>query len=128
MKKVKAALGLLALGLIFVLSITSAQAIDLSGTWIGKTEVPDMGADEVTLVLKKVENGYSGTISDSLNVVAADTEIKDATIENDVLSFTFPLADGAIITMKLTVSENKLSGQWEHPEGSTGAIEFVLKK
>jgi hypothetical protein len=104
------------------------QAPNLSGTWIGKTEVPNVGTDEVTLVLKKVEKSYSGTITDNQSVINANTEIKDVTIDGERLSFTFNLADGNLITIKLTVAGDKMTGQWEHPEGSTGTIELIRKK
>jgi hypothetical protein len=113
-----------------VLALTgyAQKAEDLSGTWIGKTEVPDIGTDEVTLVLRKVDKGYGGTIVDNQGVIAANTEIKDVTIIGDKLSFTFNLADGNLITIKLILTNDKMNGQWEHPEGSSGAIEFVRKK
>jgi hypothetical protein len=113
-----------------VLALTgyAQKAEDLSGTWIGKTEVPDIGTDEVTLVLKKVDKDYGGTIVDNQGVIAANTEIKEVTIIGDKLSFTFNLADGNLITIKLLVTSEKMSGQWEHPEGSTGTIELVRKK
>ncbi len=106
----------------------SLQAADLSGTWIGKTEVPNVGTDEITLVLKKAEKSYSGTISDNQAVIDANTEIKDVAIDGEKLSFIFSLADGNLITIKLTVAGDKMTGQWEHPEGSTGTIELIRKK
>lgn len=104
------------------------EAADLSGTWIGKTEVPNTGMDEVTLVLKKAEKSYSGTISDNQGVLKADTEIRDVMMDGEKLSFVFPLADGTLLLMKLVVTGDNMTGQWEHPAGSTGAIEFVKKK
>jgi hypothetical protein len=106
----------------------SLQAPDLSGTWIGKTEVPNVGTDEVTLVLKKAEKSYSGTITDNQAVINPNTEIKDVAIDGEKLSFIFSLADGNLITIKLTVTGDKMTGQWEHPEGSTGEIELIRKK
>jgi hypothetical protein len=106
----------------------SLQAADLSGTWIGRTEVPDVGTDEVTLVLKKAEKSYSGTITDNQAVINPNTEIKDVAIDGEKLSFIFSLADGNLITIKLTVAGDKMTGHWEHPEGSTGTIELIRKK
>jgi hypothetical protein len=105
------------------------KAPDLSGTWIGRTEVPDVGTIEVTLVLKKAEKSYGGTISsDHQGVISANTEIRDVTIDGEKLSFIFPLADGDLITMKLVVAGDKMTGHWEHPAGSTGAIVLVKKQ
>jgi hypothetical protein len=113
---------------IFAFTSYAQKEADFSGTWIGKTEVPDIGTDEVTLVLRKVDKGYGGTIVDNQGVIAANTEIKDVTIIGDKMSFTFNLADGNLITIKLLVTSEKMTGQWEHPEGSAGAIELVRKK
>lgn len=113
---------------VLVLAGYAQQAPNLSGTWIGKTEVPNVGTDEVTLVLKKAEKSYSGTITDNQAVINPNTEIKDVTIDGDKLSFNFSLADGNLITIKLTVAGDKMTGQWEHPEGSTGTIELIRKK
>jgi hypothetical protein len=45
-----------------------------------------------------------------------------------VLSFTFFLVDGAEVKMALTVKDDVMSGQWEHPEGLSGAVELKKKK
>jgi hypothetical protein len=121
---------LAAAALLGVISLASfaQEAADLSGTWIGKTEVPNTGMDEVTLVLKKAEKSYGGTISDNQGVLKADTEIRDVMMDGEKLSFVFPLADGTLFLMKLVVAGDNMTGQWEHPVGSTGAIEFVKKK
>lgn len=115
--------------LAFILfSTTAASAPDLAGTWIGKTEVPDQGPDEVTLVLKKGEKGYTGTVVDTLGLIAKDTEITDVTLEGNEISFRFPLTDGAMISVKMTVDGDKMAGAWIHPEGSTGALALEKKK
>jgi len=57
------------------------KAADLSGTWVGWTEVPNVGPDEVTLVLNKTEKGYNGTISDNQAVMNSNTDIKDVSID-----------------------------------------------
>jgi hypothetical protein len=104
-----------------------AQTPDLSGTWVGTTQIPDGTVDEVTLVLKKADTGYTGTVSDSLGLIAGNTDINDVKLEGSDLSFTLYLADGNLITIKLTVTADKLTGQWEHPEGSTGTLELLKK-
>ncbi len=105
------------------------KAPDLRGTWIGKTEVPGVGMIDVTLVLKKAEKSYTGTISsDNQAVISPNTEIRDVTIDGEKLSYIFPLADGSLLLMKLVAAGDKMTGHWEHPAGSTGAMEFVKKK
>jgi hypothetical protein len=115
--------------LAFILfSTAAASAPDLAGTWIGKTEVPDQGTDEVTLVLKKDEKGYTGTVVDTLGLIAKDTEIMDVKVEGSEISFRFPLTDGAMISVKMTADGNKMAGAWVHPEGDTGVLSFEKKK
>ena len=113
-----------------VLGTSSAQAADLSGTWLGKTEVPDTGTDEVTMVLTKAKTGYSGTVTDSLGMLNKDTEIKDVKLDGDELTFSFLLSDGTTeIVVSLTVSGEKLIGRWENPneDGASAPIEFIKK-
>lgn len=128
MTKLKLVLCVVACLGIFAPAASSFDQEDLSGTWIGKTEVPDTGIDEVTVILKKTETGYTGIINDSLAVIAKDTEIKDINTDGDKLSFAFPLADGNRVVIKVTVAGDKMTGYWEHQEGNTGAIELTRKK
>lgn len=114
-------------GINFV-SSAAASAPDLAGTWIGKTEVPDQGMDEITLVLNKDEKGYTGTVVDTLGLIAKDTEIMDVKVEGNEISFRFPLTDGAMISVKMTADGNKMAGAWVHPEGDTGVLSFEKKK
>jgi len=129
MRKAK---GILAAAVVFgwtALAGLAQRAPDLGGTWIGKTEVPGVGLTEITLVLKKVEKGYSGTIaSGNQAVISGSPEIKDVTADGEKLEFVFPLADGTLLFMKLAGAGDKMTGHWEHPAGSTGAVELVKKK
>jgi hypothetical protein len=105
-----------------------APAPDITGTWNGKTEVQDAGTLELQLVIKKEKDVYSGTIMDSMNMIAQGTEIKVVELKDDALTLTFPLADGALITCRLKVAGDKMTGQWEHPQGATGLFDFTRKK
>ncbi len=103
----------------------SAEAAEIAGTWVGKTEVPDQGADQVTLVLKKAAGGtYTGTIVDTLGQIAPGTEIGGVKWENDTLTCAFKLTDGSVVTMTVRFQAGKLDGSWTHEEGATGAITF----
>jgi len=128
MKKVKWILAATALLGGIALTDFAQKPTDLSGTWVGWTEVPDVGLDEVTLSLQKLEKGYSGTVSDNQAVINPNTEIKEVEMDGEKLSFAFPLADGSLIMIKLVVAGDKMTGHWEHPEGTTGSIELVKKK
>jgi hypothetical protein len=84
---------------------------------------------DLTLVLKKAEKSYGGTIaSGHPGVIKADAEITDATIDGDKFSFVFPLADDTLMLMKLVAAGDKMNGHWEHPSGSTAPVELVKKK
>jgi hypothetical protein len=113
-----------------LLGLTAApvRGADITGTWIGKTEIPDQGTATVTLVLKSSGKGYTGSLSDSLDNVAKDVEIKNVKLDGDTLTFQFVLTDGTELMMRLKVSGDTMTGQWEHPEGSVGAITLARKK
>jgi hypothetical protein len=107
---------------------TPAPAPDITGTWNGKTEVPDAGTLELQLVIKREKDAYSGTVQDSMNMITVGTEIKIVEFKDDALTLTFPLADGAQITFRLKVAGDKMTGQWEHPQGASGVLDFTRKK
>jgi hypothetical protein len=109
-------------------AVPARQAPNRGGTWIGKTEVPGVGMIEMIMDLKEAVKGGGGTISsDHPGVVKAETEIRDVTVDGDKLAFVFPLADGTLLAMKLTVAGDRMTGHWEHPAGTTGAVDFVKK-
>jgi hypothetical protein len=112
---------------ITLLFAAAAYAAEITGTWIGKTEVPRQGTDQVTLVLKKTNTGsYAGTVSDSLGQIPDGTEIKNISWSDNVLVFSLALADGANVKLTLRLEEGKLNGNWVHEGGDTGSI--VLEK
>jgi hypothetical protein len=129
MKKLIVLISILALGLgLSFAATTTAAPADITGTWIGKAEIPDVGIDELTMVLKKDKDAYSGTILDAMEMIALGTEIKVVEFRDDVLTVTFPLADGGIVTSRLKVAGDKMTGQWEHSAGGSGTLEFTRKK
>jgi hypothetical protein len=103
-------------------------AVDFSGTWLGKTEVPNAGIDDLTLVLKKDKDSYAGTVVDTFQMIAPDTPIQSVKVEGSLITFMFPLTDGAMISCKLTLAGDKMTGDWTHPEGDTGTLAFEKKK
>ncbi len=122
------------IGTVFVLLaalaglLAYAAAPDITGTWIGKTDVPNAGNDDLTLIIKKTATGFTGTFSDTLSQVNKDAEITAVKLEGADLSFNFALADGTLMTAKLKIDGDKLAGTWEHPEGSGGSMTFERKK
>jgi hypothetical protein len=111
-----------------VLAAPRPAAVDFSGTWLGKTTLPDGTVDEFNLVLKKEKDSYTGTIADSLQAIAPATPIQSVEVEGGVISFTFPWPDGAMIYCKLTLAGEKMTGDWTHPAGTMGALIFEKKK
>ncbi|MDP2913840.1 MAG: hypothetical protein Q8O91_00130 [Candidatus Aminicenantes bacterium] len=121
---------LLLIILILTLWLTGFAAAqpDIVGTWLGKTEVPNQGPDDLTLIITKGETGFSGTLVDTLGLIIKDTEVKDIKFQDKELTFYFPLIDGAEISVKMTVDGDKMTGAWAHPEGDMGALVFERKK
>ncbi len=110
--------------------LSHSQDVDLSGTWVGQTEVPDQGTDEITLVLEKIDSEYTGTASDSLGMLE-DTECEDIEFQDGTLTFHFSIFDGyeyMTVWMNLEVDGDKMSGYWEVEDGTTGAVELERVK
>ncbi len=111
------------------------QTPDLSGTWVGETDFPSTpDQDPVTLILKKTDTSYTGTI--------AIGTTKEVALENfsfedeDTFGFDFVMTadkDRAKVHAKLDVINdkvegNKLMGSWVMEDGSYGSLELVRKK
>ena len=129
MNRTKSMLGLLAFVLILGLSAFATPAVDWSGTWLGKTTLPDGTVDELTVVFKKDKTNYTGTVVDTLGIVAPDTPFKDVTVNNNEMTANFTLTDGTLIKFTLKIEGDKMNGKWEDlAGGSSGILEFVKKK
>jgi hypothetical protein len=111
------------------------QTTDLSGTWVGDTELPNStGTSHVTLILKKADASYSGTITLG--------NAKDAAIENfafedeDTFNFEFVMPSGANkirVKVKLDIIDDvllgkKLMGGWVVEDGSYGSLDLQRSK
>ena len=121
----------LVLSLVLAEGPAPAQTVDLSGTWIGDTWVPNSEEkDNLTLVLKKDGTSYSGTITDSMGMLVAAV-LEKVKLEKDTLTFEFVARPGAQdlrirAVMKLT--GEKLAGSWESEMGDGAPLELVRKK
>ncbi len=131
MKKTSSALTLFAFLLVFSFGMSFSQQAELSGTWVGSTEVPDAPEpDKLSLVLKKEEGKYSGTITDSMGMLQ-DTEIEDVEFKDNTLTFTFQVDTGEeyiTVHASLTVKGDKLIGHWETADGNSASIEMERQK
>jgi hypothetical protein len=106
----------------------TAQTADFAGTWLGKTEIPDVGVDELTLVLEKTPTGYKGKVSDTLGMLTPETELRDVQLTGNEIACSCFLADGAEVKFKLKFEGDKMTGIWEHQAGGVGTLEFARKK
>jgi hypothetical protein len=105
-----------------------ASDTDLSGTWVGATEVEGY-EHTATLVLKKSNGSYTGTVTDS-GGYSQDTEIHSVTLQDNELSFSFQVTtpEGSMeVEMKLQIEGKKMTGNWYGEDGSSGPVELEKK-
>jgi hypothetical protein len=108
---------------IFVFS----QEIDLTGTWIGSTVVPDQGEDEMTLVINKEEGEYRAIVSDSLGMLT-ELECEDIEFKEGTLTFNFTIAQDMetfTVWITLELEGDTMKGYWETAEGDQGDIKLI---
>jgi len=119
----------LTVALVFVVGPLFAQETDLTGTWEGTTYVSNAGDDQVTLVLKKEGETYSGTFTDSMQL-AIESKLENTKFLDGTLTAEFMIFNGADyirISLTLKVSGELLVGNWEEPSGQTGTLELKRK-
>ena len=129
----KFAIRMLMLGMLVMLAmpVLPGQDQDLSGTWVGSTEIPNREErDNLTLVLKKEGATYTGTITDTMGMLNAAV-LEKVKLDKDTISFEFLVLVGdqqIRVRSTLKVSEGKLVGSWESEQGDTGGLDMVRKK
>jgi len=119
----------LTVALVFVVGPLFGQETDLTGTWEGTTYVSNAGDDQVTLVLKKEGETYSGTFTDSMQL-AIESKLENTKFLDGTLTAEFMIFNGADyirISLTLKVSGELLVGNWEEPSGQTGTLELKRK-
>ncbi len=131
MKKTASILSLLAFVMVLFNGAAYCHKVNLSGTWIGETEVPEgLEPDKVTLVLKKMNGEYTGNVTDSMGM-ADKAELEDIEFEDNELTANFLIFDGyenARIYFTLTVEGNTMKGFWESESGDSAIIELHRQK
>jgi len=116
-------LALLSAGLI------AASQTDLTGTWLGSTQVPNVGEDKLTLALKRDASAYGGIISDTAGLVA-EQAIRNVTFEAAVLAFDISVNDGSAtfpVHISLKIEGDKMTGTWSTEEGESAEITLARK-
>lgn len=110
---------------LFSMALFSQEA-DIAGTWEGTTYVPNQGEDDLTLVIKKVEEEYQVIVSDSFGMVQG-LEADDVSFEEGTLSFNFSVYTGyeeMTVWFTLEVDGDQMSGYWETADGSSEPVEL----
>jgi len=119
---------------VFVLAGASGlmfgHSVDLSGTWVGETEVPDaIEPDGMTLVVSKEDGEYSAKISDTMGMLI-NADCEDLEFVEDKLTFnvTVDTGDGYMtVYLTLKVDGDTMTGFWESEDGGTGPVELTKK-
>jgi len=113
-----------------VSAVPSSPAVDWSGTWIGSIDTGGMGVDTITLILKKADQIYSGTINDSLGLIEKDTVIAEVKLAGNEISFSFKAMGGSMdFAMKMSASGDQISAQLMNKAiGEWGSFESIKKK
>jgi len=108
-----------------------SQDVDLSGTWVGSTEVPDYPQpDKLVLVLEKKEGVYQGHFTDEVGY-AKETPLRNVVYAENKLSFSFAVFDGTDyqdIQIMLLVEGEKMTGTWANAEGEGSQVILERKK
>ncbi|MFC2167408.1 hypothetical protein ACFLRW_00335 [Acidobacteriota bacterium] len=106
------------------------QSVDLSGTWVGETEVPDaIEPDEMTLVIAKEAGEYTAKISDAMGMLE-NTECEDLEFVENKLTFNCEVNTGEeylTVYITLKVEDIEMTGYWESEDGGTGPVELRKK-
>jgi hypothetical protein len=112
---------------IVILSFSAMHAEDLTGIWKGKMHIPNFGPYEMTMVLKKVDSGYEGAVSDTIGYIAEDTPIQELYVDGNKLSCRFEMTDGSVCYLNLTEEDSIMIGEAERAGGVVSCV-FVREK
>ncbi len=130
MNRSKVALGFLAVLGVLVLRAPASPAVDWAGTWTGSIDTQGMGVDTITLVLKKADKTYTGTIEDSLGLVEKAPPITEVQLGVGEISFSFKAVGGAMdFMMKISAAGGQISAQLMNKAvGEWGSFQSMTKK
>jgi hypothetical protein len=108
-----------------------SQSLDLSGTWVGETVIPDVvDKDQVTLVLTKEGESYSGNVTDSMGL-AKESPLENVEFKDNTLTAQFIIFNGeeyVRIYMTLTVTGERLVGEWTDDVDESGPLDLERKR
>ncbi len=131
MKKLTSILAFSAFLLVLFNGAVFCQQVNLAGTWVGETTVPDeMEPDEVTLILEKTDGEYTGKVTDAFGY-AMDQELEDIKFEDNQLTAHFFIFNGETyvkISFSLAVEGDSMKGEWKSDDGNSAPITLERKK
>ncbi len=130
MKRILVTLGCFVMALSLLgAGATAQKAPDISGTWVGYANSPDMRFD-LTAVFAKGETGYTGKLSDASGTLV-DIPLREIVFKDGKLTFEFDLVmgvDAMLIKIELTLENDVLKGFWFNAGGDSDVVELALKK
>lgn len=108
----------------------SARAADWSGTWVGVTQVPDVGEDRIKLELKADGDSCTGLMTDAAGIVVANpiTKVK---VEGALLTFDIEVNNGSAafpVHVSFKADGDTLVGSWTTDEGMSAPMTLTRQK
>jgi hypothetical protein len=108
----------------------AARAADLSGTWVGVTQVPDIGEDRLKLELKADGDTYTGLMTDAAGIVVANpiTKVK---VEGALLTFDIEVNNGSAafpVHVSMKADGDTLAGSWTTDDGMSAPMTLTRQK
>ena len=108
----------------------SARAADWSGTWVGVTQVPDVGEDRLKLELRADGDSYTGLMTDAAGIVVANpiTKLK---VEGALLTFDIVVNNGSAefaVHVSMKADGDTLAGTWATDDGLSAPLTLTRQK
>ena len=108
----------------------AARAADLSGTWVGVTQVPDRGEDRLKLELKADGGSYAGLMTAESGIVVANpiTKVK---VEGALLTFDIVVNNGSAefaVHVSMKADGDTLAGTWATDDGLSAPLTLTRQK
>lgn len=105
-------------------------AADLSGTWLGVTQVPNIGEDRIKLELKAEGASYTGLVTDSAGIIVP-SPITNVKVDGATLTFDIAVdtGDGPFaVHITLKADGDTLTGSWALDSGESAPMNFAREK
>jgi hypothetical protein len=105
-----------------------AAQVNIVGTWVGETEIPDFeDPDKITMVIKEADGKFTGTATDTFGMMQ-DAECENIELEGTKLTMNLEIVnpDGEYIRVwaTLTVEGDTMKGYWQSEDDNMNSIEL----